>query len=426
MTFVSVVLVVVLSTLSTSDKLIMGDSTEIYFEHFLEESGWGLYSKFIIGLTCFCNFAQGFTLVALPMALALSSCQSSGITDKIVLRIFTSFYIGRSFGGLCTNCLADRYGRKRYLTYSLMVVFLSTFTSAFAYNPYVNIGSAFFLGMGIENNTTVLRLLLIESLPLKKRGSYFTFCTAFWSLGYLTTIGGTLTFKPPPLLSSLKGRIDSKLAPWRIMFAVCGGLNLFIACACALLEESPRYFLSLGKNYLAYLVLKQLYAINNSKFADTFKTKEDDIKNVIRPYEFAYVEPEQYWDVFQVLCWRFYRAVRMAFSRRLLTTTLALIAIKTPIMVVGVFQLHVALSKQLAPAGEPDHQLKGLDFSYPVVYPGLYYPDLGTNGSLCADTKANGHFLTYVTVLGLNVILGFVATAVMVDRLGRKIPISPP
>ncbi|ENN83123.1 hypothetical protein YQE_00513, partial [Dendroctonus ponderosae] len=52
---------------------------------------------------------------------------------------------------------------------------------------------------------------------------------------------------------------------------VSGGASLIMACVCALLEESPRFYLKIGRNYLAYILLKQVYAINKSSFADTFQ-----------------------------------------------------------------------------------------------------------------------------------------------------------
>ncbi|KAJ8927735.1 hypothetical protein NQ314_019738 [Rhamnusium bicolor] len=65
--------------------------------------------------------------------------------------------------------------------------------------------------------------------------------------------------------------VDMTLTTWRMIFAISGGLNLTLACATALLEESPRYFMHAKKNYLALLTLKQFYAINKSSYGESFQ-----------------------------------------------------------------------------------------------------------------------------------------------------------
>lgn len=134
------------------------------------------------------------------------------------------------------------------------------------------------------------------------------------------------------------------------MFAVSGGAGLIMACVCALLEESPRFYLNVGRNYLAYLLLKQLYAINNSSFADSFKVslgvvsgvflsswqvREEELSNLIKGYGLNYSEPVSYWSIVKRNCWRVWKSLQLMFSKRFCRISWALILLKMSVLVVG-------------------------------------------------------------------------------------------
>lgn len=61
-----------------------------------------------------------------------------------------------------------------------------------------------------------------------------------------------------------------RLTSWRIIFALAGGFSITIACTSALLEMSPRFLLFKHRVLTASLILKQFYAINKSKYGETF------------------------------------------------------------------------------------------------------------------------------------------------------------
>lgn len=57
---------------------------------------------------------------------------------------------------------------------------------------------------------------------------------------------------------------------WRVLTGLGGIPNLIMACATSLLPTSPRYLLYRRRYEEALTVLRQIYAINNSKHADTY------------------------------------------------------------------------------------------------------------------------------------------------------------
>lgn len=64
--------------------------------------------------------------------------------------------------------------------------------------------------------------------------------------------------------------MDMRLTSWRIIFAIGGGLCITMGCSSALLELSPRFLLFRRRIITASLILKQFYAINKSKYSETF------------------------------------------------------------------------------------------------------------------------------------------------------------
>ncbi|KAJ8910481.1 hypothetical protein NQ315_002734 [Exocentrus adspersus] len=121
----------------------------------------------------------------------------------------------------------------------------------------------------LETNYCAIRVHLAEILPLNRRGRILSLCDLCWSIGYVfVSLMGL--FLKDPLVGETKA-VDMQLSYWRMLFAIAGGLNITLSCATALLEESPRYFLHIRKNYLALLTLKQFYAINKSSYGDTMQ-----------------------------------------------------------------------------------------------------------------------------------------------------------
>lgn len=63
---------------------------------------------------------------------------------------------------------------------------------------------------------------------------------------------------------------------WRVLTVVCGTPSLMIACISGLLPQSPRHSLHRRRPRQALAILQQMYAINNSKHADTYPVRRPD------------------------------------------------------------------------------------------------------------------------------------------------------
>ncbi|XP_056633898.1 putative transporter svop-1 [Diorhabda sublineata] len=378
----------------------------LHFEDVLPKTGWGLYYKFMIGMACASCFANASAFLCIPIAIPLSSCETE-ITPNILYAVFISFTIGRSFGGI-VDCFCDIFGRKRLLTQSLVVNFVTTFMAAFAYNSYMIIFAVFFLGSSLEHQRTVVKIHLAEILPTKKRGRYLALCDLFWMLGFLQASVVAYYFASPSYVEHRV--IDMRVTTWRMMFAISGGINLILACATALLEESPRFFLHAKKDYLAVLTLKQFYAINKSSYGNSFDIKEDDIMNTVLDYGLLYQSDNTgclriTFDIMSMVG----KGMKLLFSRPFLTVTLPLIALQTSLSILNIVSMNILMAKLVT----SENLSSGLD----VVYLHPY-----ENNTMCPRIGENKLFYNFL-MISTNVIIGEISAIWILDRVGRKIPL---
>ncbi|KAJ8945672.1 hypothetical protein NQ318_012390 [Aromia moschata] len=380
----------------------------LLFEDVLPKTGWGLYYKFMVGMACATSFMHGSAFLSLPFSIPLSTCEHA-VTQKILLTLHTGFCLGRSIGGLVLNSLSDVYGRKRFLSYSLAIIFLSSFTAAFAYNYYVITFSAFILASGLESNFCVLRIHLAEILPKNRRGYYLALCDVFWTLGYISLSIFAILMKTPSVIETRA--MDMRLTTWRMIFAICGGLSIILACTTALLEESPRYFLHVKKHYLALLTLKQFYAINRSSYGETFdvSVKEADLRNIVQDDLSVYPEPEGFVNIFERVATLIFKSARSLIAGPFLASTAILLIVKTSLTMLGPLEVNIWLAKRLETNSTV---LEGIDF---------VYLDGMRNLSMCNLLEENRTLYYLYFALASNYLLGKIFVMLSIDTCGRRV-----
>ncbi|XP_044756505.1 synaptic vesicle glycoprotein 2B-like isoform X2 [Coccinella septempunctata] len=243
------------------------DPSRITMEDILQETGWGLYYKVLIGVVSACNFCQAVSLVALSFALPLGTCDPF-INEATILTVDMCFFFGKAIGGFLLNASSDVTGRLWLLPNSLMMIFCSTFLAAFSHTGSTLSVAMFILGSGLEANTHATRIHLAEILPKYTRGRHLITPNFFWTLGYMIATASAWKLSHHAIVDH-RGS-DMRLTAWRLMFAVAGGCNLIVACVTALVQPSPRYRLFRKQYDLAQSTLKLFYAINKSKYSETW------------------------------------------------------------------------------------------------------------------------------------------------------------
>ncbi|KYN32760.1 Synaptic vesicle glycoprotein 2A, partial [Trachymyrmex septentrionalis] len=238
--------------------------------------GWGIWHYFIVTLCGLLSLAEASTSLTVPIVAPLIACDLKLNRDAI-MPIATSS-LGMAVGAFLFGTISDVAGRKKLIPITMGIVFCALASLSFAQVNFLINLSVFILGMGVAGNNIVLRIYLIECLPMRKRGTCLAVIDMFWIVGYLSVIGISWSMMP-----SIIRMLDKQFRPssWRVFAIICGTPSLVIACTSGLLPPSPRYLLLRRRPRQALAVLQQMYAINNLKHADTYPIR--NLEDCVRP-----------------------------------------------------------------------------------------------------------------------------------------------
>src|SRR5262249_5977259 len=133
---------------------------------------------------------------------------------------FGAFNLGGALGGILFGMLSDRIGRKKTLTYTILLYSLFTCLSAFAATWWQLAGYRFLVALGIGGELAVASALVAEVFPQRARARSQAIFHASSVLGtYLAALAGAFIVVNPRLVGtiSLFGR-EFALTGWRMGF----------------------------------------------------------------------------------------------------------------------------------------------------------------------------------------------------------------
>ncbi|KAM0727149.1 Synaptic vesicle 2-related protein [Formica fusca] len=243
----------------------------------IAETGWGVWHYFVVALCGLVSFAEASTSLTVPIVVPLIECDLKLNRDQAIMPVATSSF-GMAIGAFLFGSISDLVGRKKSISVTMGIVFCASTTLAFAQTNFLIYLSVFMLGLGVAGNNIVLRVYLIECLPMRKRGTCLAIIDMFWIVGYLSALGVSWSLMPSVI--RMLGK-QFRTSSWRVLAALCGMPSLMIACTSGLLPLSPRHLLYHRRPTQALAVLRQMYAINNSKHADTYPIR--NLEGCVRP-----------------------------------------------------------------------------------------------------------------------------------------------
>ncbi|KOP66431.1 MFS transporter [Bacillus sp. FJAT-18019] len=160
-----------------------------------------------------------FVVAALAAEWSLSSQQVGILTST------TS--IGMVFGAAMAGFLADKYGRKNILLWTLLIFSIASGFSALATGFIMLCLMRFIAGFGLGGELPVASTLVSESMPVQERGRAVVLLESFWAAGWI--------------LSALIAYFVIPHYGWRMAFII-GALPAFYALYLRrAIEDSPRY-----------------------------------------------------------------------------------------------------------------------------------------------------------------------------------------
>ena len=148
--------------------------------------GWTARQVLVVAICFLLNMLDGMDVLILSyVAPALSADWK--VSPESLGVVFSSSLAGMAAGGLLIAPLADKFGRRKLIIASLVMMTAAMFGSAFAGSIAELIVSRFVVGIGIGTVLASMAALTAEYAPAKHR----TFAVGFLQAGY--PVGATLT-----------------------------------------------------------------------------------------------------------------------------------------------------------------------------------------------------------------------------------------
>lgn len=102
--------------------------------------------------------------------------------------LFTSINsLGMAFGAAIAGIMADKYGRKSVLLWTLLIFSIASGLSAVASSLTVLLILRFIAGFGLGGELPVASTLVSESVPAKERGRAVVLLESFWAAGWIAS-----------------------------------------------------------------------------------------------------------------------------------------------------------------------------------------------------------------------------------------------
>lgn len=135
--------------------------------------------------------------------------------------------VGMAVGAAAAGILADRFGRKPVLLWTLLIFSLASGLSAFATGFAILCVLRFIAGFGLGGELPVASTLVSESMPAQERGRAVVLLESFWAIGWIAA--ALIAFFIIPDYG------------WRIAFGIGAVPALYALYLRRAIDDSPRF-----------------------------------------------------------------------------------------------------------------------------------------------------------------------------------------
>lgn len=143
--------------------------------------------------------------------------------------------VGMALGAACAGILADRFGRKSVLLWTLLIFSVASGLSALATGFVMLLILRFIGGFGLGGELPVASTLVSESVPANERGRTVVLLESFWAGGWIAA--AIIAYFIIPHFES----------GWRIAFALGALPALYALYLRRKIDDSPRFLSQKGK-----------------------------------------------------------------------------------------------------------------------------------------------------------------------------------
>lgn len=169
-----------------------------------------------------------------------------GVTLDQIAQVNSYNYLGMFIGAVSGGWLADRFGRKAALIFSITVFSVGSLAGGLATNfPFMAL-TRFISGIGLISMVVVSMTYITEMSPSAHRGKFISLILAISTIG--TPCGAAIA----------RWIIPMSAESWRIVFIIGGATVVLLPLCFSWFKESPRWLISKGRIGEAENVVKIL------------------------------------------------------------------------------------------------------------------------------------------------------------------------
>lgn len=206
---------------------------------------WGVQGKiFIIGGLGFMFDAWDVTLNGALIPLVAAEW---GLDRTTAALLGTGNLVGMALGAFLWGTIADKIGRKKAFTWTLLIFSIFTVAGALAPSFAWFVAFRFIAGIGLGGCIPVDYALVGEFTPSKQRGRVLTAMDGWWP------IGAALSF-------FISGWVQATTGNWRLILAVMVLPALLVFWIRRSVPESPLYLVRKGQREAAAKVIDDMVA----------------------------------------------------------------------------------------------------------------------------------------------------------------------
>jgi len=224
--------------------------TRVSFDQALETAGAGPFQRRLLGIFGLVWAADAMQVLAVGFT-AGSIAASFGLTVPQALQTGTLFFLGMLVGASLFGRLADRYGRRNVLVWTVAADAVFGFLSVFAPSFAVLLAFRFLTGAAVGGTLPVDYAMMAEFLPPRNRGRWLVILEGFWAVG-------TVAVAMVAWWAATAGVAEA----WRWIFAATAAPAFIGFWLRVRLPESPLYLLNSGRAGEARAVVDRLLVAN--------------------------------------------------------------------------------------------------------------------------------------------------------------------
>jgi putative MFS transporter len=224
--------------------------TQTTFDQALDQAGTGPFQRRLLGIFGLVWAADAMQVLAVGFTAA-SIAASFDLTVPQALQTGTLFFLGMLIGASVFGRLADRFGRRRVLIWTVAGDAVFGLLSVFAPSFGALLALRFLTGIAVGGTLPVDYAMMAEFLPAKNRGRWLVVLEGFWAVG-------TVAVALVAWAAASAGAAEA----WRWIFAATAApafVGFFLRMR---LPESPLYLLNAGRPAEARAVVDRLFAAN--------------------------------------------------------------------------------------------------------------------------------------------------------------------